>query len=919
VANLVQDGPQRTSTRVGLWSCLALTVAYVVSGKLGLLLAVPPGYATAIFLPAGIAVTAMMLGGVTTLPWTFLGSLLLNVWVGYSFAARLEPSGFAVALLIAAASTLQAAVAGYALRRALGDPAPLDNARDLVRFVVLVPICCPISATLSLAGMFALGAVPVPDLATSWVTWWIGDTLGVLVMLPLLMVLAGKPRALWRSRALLVVVPMVLFFALFVAIFARVSTWETDQSLLEFRLLSQEVADKLQSSLEEQEVVLDQLNRSFSQSSTLSRSTFGGLTEELPQRFSTVQAVEWAPRVEASDVRAFEARQRIDLPGFTISERDPSGSMQPAGDRTDYYPVTYIEPQIGNEEAVGFDLASNPTRRQAIEAAFKTGELIATGPIRLVQEHGSQVAILLMRAVHAGDNGHGIVLAVLRMGAFVTSVTGPITNSVLVQLVDVDAGAPLHDGFVPGPPTTSYEKHFNFGTRRYLVRTEPTQAYLASHRMWQSWGVLVRGLLSTGLLGTLLMLGSGQTYRFERQVEERTGDLRAANERLRQEFAERQQAEAALRQAQKMEAVGQLTGGLAHDFNNLLTIIAGNLELLKAHVRTATGNRLIAAAERGTERGARLTQSLLAFSRHQNFRPDTVDINRLIGEFGPLLHQAAGHRIELQFILSPDLAPCRIDAPQFQAALLNLVTNARDALPATGGRILIETANLSLEPGANVDGPTGACVGITVTDTGEGMPPDVAARAFEPFYTTKEVGKGSGLGLSQVYGFAKQSGGIVQLSSEAGVGTTVQIILPRTATAPTAAPDDHESAPLQPLEAGATILVVDDDEQVLVTTADMVASLGYHVLTAPDGPAALALIARRVDIDLLLTDYVMPNGMMGDELSRRARSLRRHLKVLLVSGYAMTAPDEAPDELPLLHKPYRQEELARAIRAALVR
>jgi signal transduction histidine kinase len=712
-------------------------------------------------------------------------------------------------------------------------------------------------------------------------------------------------------------VPMVLFFALFVAIFARVSAWETDQSLLEFRLLSQQVADKLQSSLEEQEVVLDQLERSFSQPSTLSRSAFRGLTEELPQRFSTVQAVEWAPRVDASGRRAFEAQQRIDLPGFTVSERDPSGSLQPAGDRTSYYPVTYIEPRIGNEEAVGFDVASNPTRRQAIESAFKTGELTATGPIRLVQEHGSQVGILLMRAVRTADNGQGIVLGVLRMGVFVTSLSDPITNSILVQLVDVDAGAPLYDGFTPGAPTTSYEKHFNFGTRHYLVRTEPTQAYLASHRLWQSWGVLVRGLLSTGLLGTLLMLGSGQTYRFERQVEQRTGDLRAANERLRQEFAERQQAEAALRQAQKMEAVGQLTGGLAHDFNNLLTIIAGNLELLKTHVRTATGKRLIAAAERGTERGARLTQSLLAFSRRQNFRPDTVDINRLIGEFGPLLHQAAGHRVELHFILSPDLAPCRIDAPQLQAALLNLVTNARDAMPATGGRISVETANLSLEPGDSADGPTGPCVGITVADTGAGMTSDVAARAFEPFFTTKEVGKGSGLGLSQVYGFAKHSGGLVQLNSETGVGTSVRIVLPSVAAAPAAAPDALDSAPPQPQQADATILVVDDDEQVLVTTADMVESLGYRVMTAPDGPAALAMIEHAADIDLLLTDYVMPNGMMGDELGRRAQNLRRDLKVLLLSGYAMTAPDEAPDELPLLHKPYRQEELARAIRSAL--
>ena len=916
---MTPDRPRETNTEAGVWSCFALTVAYVLSGKLGLLLAVPPGYATAIFLPAGIAVTAMLLQGAMTLPWTFLGSLLLNVWVGYSFTARLEPAAIVVAVAIAAASTLQAAVGGYALRRAMGDPAPLDNGRDLLRFLLLTPSCCLISSTLSLASMYGLGVISRSEIVTSWVTWWVGDTLGVLFMLPLLMVLAGEPRSLWRGRALPVAVPMVLFFALFVAIFARVSEWEADQSLSEFRLLSQQAADRLQGGLEEQEVFLDQLERSFSLPSSVSRSAFAALAEELPRRFPTVQAVEWAPRVTASERGIFEAQQRASSPGFTITEAGDDGKMRPAGARAVYYPVTYLEPRSGNEEAIGYDLASNPIRRAAIEAAITTGALTATSPVRLVQEHGGQSAILLTRAVRDGANGQGIVLAVLRMGVFVTSRLTPFTDSILAQLVDVDAGAPLFDGFTPGTPTTIYEKRFSFGSRRYLVRTEPTLAYLASHRRWQSWAVLVVGLLSTGLLGTLLMLGTGQAYRFERLLGERTGDLQTANERLRREFAERQQAEAALRQAQKMEAVGQLTGGLAHDFNNLLTIIAGNLELLKTHVRTIAAQRLIAAAERGTERGARLTQSLLAFSRRQNFRPETVDVNHLIGEFRPLLVQATGPRVELQFILSPDLAPCRIDAPQFQAAILNLVTNARDAMPGTGGRISVETTNVTVELGADGDGPRGPCVRITVADTGMGMPQEVAARAFEPFFTTKEVGKGSGLGLSQVYGFARQSGGIVQLTSEKGVGTAVQIVLPRAEAAPVPPPEKREAAPPQPPRPGATVLVVDDDAQVLGTTADMVASLGYYVLTAPDGPAALAMIERGATVDLLLTDYVMPNGMLGDELGRRAQGLCERLKVLLLSGYAMTVPGDTPEELPLLQKPYRQEDLARAMRAALAR
>ena len=238
-------------------------------------------------------------------------------------------------------------------------------------------------------------------------------------------------------------------------------------------------------------------------------------------------------------------------------------------------------------------------------------------------------------------------------------------------------------------------------------------------------------------------------------------------------------------------------------------------------------------------------------------------------------------------------------------------------MPSAGGRISIETANVTVEPGAESDSPHGPCVRVTVADTGTGMPQEVASRAFEPFFTTKEVGKGSGLGLSQVYGFAKQSGGFVQISSEVGVGTTVRLFLPRAHAVPTDPPEAVETAMPAPQAPGATILVVDDDEQVLATTADLVSSLGYRVLTASDGPAALALIEGGTEIDLLLTDYVMPNGMLGDELGRRAHDLRERIKVLLLSGYAMTAPGEEPEELPLLRKPYRQDDLARAIRETL--
>jgi integral membrane sensor domain MASE1 len=257
-----------------LFAHLMLMLAYIVTGKLALLLAVPPGYASPIFPPAGIAVAATLIGGPATLPWIFLGSLLLNVWTGYSVGHQPDETGCAAAIVIAAASMVQALVGGSVLRRAIGYPVPLNNSRDLSLFLLLSPLFCLTSATLSLAGLSTLGVVHLTDLATSWISWWIGDTLGVVLVLPLMLVLAGEPRALWRGRARPVALPMLLFFVLFTAIFIHVGKWEHDETLLQFRLLSQQTIDKIRAGLEEQGIFLEQLERSFSGPAALSRADF---------------------------------------------------------------------------------------------------------------------------------------------------------------------------------------------------------------------------------------------------------------------------------------------------------------------------------------------------------------------------------------------------------------------------------------------------------------------------------------------------------------------------------------------------------------------------------------------------------------------------------------------------------------------
>jgi signal transduction histidine kinase/CheY-like chemotaxis protein len=897
---------------------LSLTVGYVASGKLALLLAVPPGYASPIFPPAGIAIAAMLIGGPATLPWTFLGSFLLNVWTAYSVGHGSAVTWLAAAGVIAAASTLQAAIGGTVLRRAVGYPAPLDNGRDLWRFLSLSPLCCLTSATLSLGGLLALGVVLLPDLVTSWVSWWIGDTVGVLVVLPLMFVIAGEPRSLWRSRAGPVALPMLLFFALFVAIFVRVSTWEHDEALLEFRLLSQEIVDKLHACLAEQEIFLEQLERSFSRPAALSRADFQHLAKNLLQRFPTIQAVKWAPRIDFSNRVAFEQAQHTDLPGFEIKEVDPSGQRRRAAERDRYYPVTYVEPLKGNEHIVGFDLFSEAGRKTAIEETTNTGRVTATPPIRLVQEKGDQPGILLIFAVRDGPNGPGVVSVALRMSAFVTEIVAPVGLILRVRLVDVGQDKALHSGFSPQTSGASpYGDTFAFGGRYYRAETVPTASYVNQHRRWQSWAVLVAGVISTGLLGALLLLGTGYTRRIEMVVDERTRDLETLNQRLRLEVKEREQFETALRQAQRMEAIGQLTGGIAHDFNNLLTVVSGNAALLHDKAPDDVTARRASAIIRAAEQGVRLTRQLLAFSRRQTLRPEAVDLRQRTHEIAEMLSRSLREDIEVAVEIPEHLWPVMVDPAEFELALLNLGVNARDAMP-NGGRFRVEARNLTFHPGgAASEGLIGDFVAMTLSDTGTGMTREVLASAFEPFYTTKEVGLGSGLGLSQVYGFAKQSDGAALIESEVGQGTSITLFLPRATKIPIAS--RSATCDALPTVAPVGLLLVEDDDEVAEATAELLGDIGFQVVRVRDGNAALAALDRNAIIELVMSDIVMPGGMSGLELARTLREHRPELPVVMATGYSQYALQVVKEGFALVEKPYRRDVLAASLRAAVER
>ncbi len=1000
---------------------LALAMAYAITGRLALLLAIPPGYATAVFPPAGIAMAAVLIGRWNVLPWVFIGSFALNLWVGSTVDDLNTWTFVVIAVVIAAASTGQAAFGAWSLRRFIGYPLGLDNVRDLARFLLISPAVCTSSVTLSLGGLTALGGISRPQVGSNWFAWWIGDTLGVLFFLPLMMVLAGEPRVLWRSRARNVAVPMLLFFSLFLAIFVRTREAEEDQSLAEFRLRSQGFLDRLQFQLTAQEDLLRQLGTFWKAQDRITRNQFGALTNHLLQRFPAIGAVEWAPRVAGASRAAFEAEQRQSIADFAIRTLSEGSSAAPTGEKAEYYPVTYVEPLKGDRTAIGFDLTSEPIRAAAIQAAVLTGTVTATEPIKLAPVSGS--GVLLILAVSNESNGAGLLLFVLQIDKCVEAQLGSAKQMLSVQLADRQTKQVLYQSPPGVAHTEHYDRTIRFGGRGYEVATVPTKLYMAWHQSWQSWAVLVTGVLGTSLLGVLLMLSSGERQRVARLLMDRTRErnriwqvsedllgvsnfegyftsvnpawtktlgwteeeiksqhvnqLRhpddvvigvearrrlaegAGSVRLENRFKHKdgsyrwiywtltaeqgliyvigrnitadkeaaqthRRTEEQLHQLQKMESVGQLTGGIAHDFNNLLTVIIGNLEILERNLDTPSGRvlRAIKSAMDGATKAVTLIQRLLAYAQRQPLRPRGVDLNTLVTDMRDLICRTHGEAIKYEFSLDQSQPWCFCDANQLETALLNLVINARDAMQ-TGGQLKVETGRVTLDD-ANARlrrVAPGAYVTLSVCDTGIGMSRETAERAFEPFFTTKEAGRGTGLGLSMVYGFAKQSNGHADIESSPGAGTTVRVFLPALV--------GGEATPFDTLEQragtgdrgrGERILVVEDDAGVRGHVVEVLRTLGYIVMEAPDAAAALATVRQSgADIDMLLTDIVMP-GMNGRELANEARTVMPNVRILFMTGYSQDVivhHGRLDGDIELIEKPFRIEALAARVRAML--
>lgn len=657
----------------------------------------------------------------------------------------------------------------------------------------------------------------------------------------------------------------------------------------------------------------------------------------LGSRYPGVLGIGYTARIEGEPAReALEARmKREGVAGFRV---------WPAGPRPVYTSIVYLSPSTGgNVAAIGYDMSTESTRREAMVRAAATGDLAMSRAVTLVQEKGipqtgakPQRGILMFLPVtqpneHGGARLQGFAYSPLRAG----DLLRPVFPANPDRLVDVE----VYDG-VPHNPNLLFGTERSAATPARLtavrvvevagrpwslvVRTRP--AFEAgSNRSLAYWTAALGAALTLALTFAVLMQARAALLAerarselrevnagLEDRVEARTAELRG-------EMVRREAAEGQVRQMQKMEAIGQLTGGIAHDFNNMLAIVVGSLDMAKRRMSGGEDPRIVRyidnAAE-GAQRAAALTARLLAFGRRQRLTPAPLDVNALVSGMTQLLGRSLGERIEIATALEDGLWPVHADAAELENAVLNLAVNARDAMP-DGGRLTLETFNATAPVAGDAGGPAaGDHVAIRIHDTGLGMPPEVIDRAFEPFFTTKEVGKGTGLGLSQVYGFVSQSGGKLTIRSEVGRGSTLMIYLPRWHGAVAAAEAPRPAGPLPRARDGEAVLVVEDEPDVRRLSVDTLRDLGYAVAEASDAGEALRWLSDQPAADLLFTDIVMP-GMNGLQLAEQARAAMPTLKVLYTTGYARDA--SAVENVPsaVLPKPFTIEQLARRVRQAL--
>lgn len=513
----------------------SLSLAYAIAGKLALMLALPPGYATAIFPPAGIAVAALLLWGNRIWPGVFFGSLLLNLWVGAEQGA-LTVSGLQVAVSAAMGASLQALAGAWLVRRFVGFPTALTKDQDILRFMFVAgPLACLLNASFGATALYATGIIPQSAYYFSWFTWWVGDSIGVLITAPLMLIAFAKPRELWWSRRTIVAIPLLLALSAVIVLFYLASKVEQARIESDFREITSETHEKMRFRFSSYLSSVAYIERFFSSSQHITREEFRSFVTLPLANYPGIQGLSWNPVIPRDRREQFEQSVRKEgFPDFQIAERDSNNKVVRAGERSEYVAVQYIEPMQGNESAFGFDVASNAERQRTLLKARDTGNTIATSRINLVQEHGEQADFLIFNPVYHGaprtveerrNALKGFAVGVFRVSDIVDSILN--SKHYKVSIHDTGDGKSIHlYGPEDGSTALTMQYQLDIGGRPWIIRYWPTPSYLTENRSWQAWSVLAVGLSLVSLLGAFLLAMTGRAYHVENMVARRTAELR---------------------------------------------------------------------------------------------------------------------------------------------------------------------------------------------------------------------------------------------------------------------------------------------------------------------------------------------------------------------------------------------------------
>ncbi len=873
-------------------------------------------------------------------------------------------------------------------------------------------------------------------------------------------------------RKILFAVILILGLALSVIAFVLSYSSEKKLMVLEFNEAVDNRYSAFRRELDSDLSVLMSLQALYYTSEkNVSRSEFRNFTSHILKQHASIKALEWIPLVPDSQRKAYEQSARKDgFPEFQFTELVTQGEMKIEARRKEYFPVYFVEPYKGNEKAVGFDLASNPTRLEALEIARKKGETRATAKITLVQETKSQFGVIVFTPIYREeamatsdqariDNLKGFVLGLFRIGDIAEKATGylkpegvdfyvydssvPENEQFLYTHASRTRKNPLLAGTHPQTDLTT-TKMLDVAGRKWTVIYAATPGFIAARESWRPWALLLAGLVFTGLVTRFLFVVSHaadversakEISDVNTQLEHQIMERKRAEEALRQsqaqyrlivdaanegiwaldekhrisfvnaqigkmlqyeaeemigqevesflfeedlfdhaqrmrkrrhdiaehyerkwrrkdgqavwtnvsatpiidgenqyrgsfamilDLSDRKKLEEQLLQAQKMEAVGQLAGGVAHDFNNILTAIIGFGSLLQAEIDDggdkARLHEYITQILDAANRAADVTKSLLAFSRKQMMNPKPTDLNSLVSGMEKLLSRVIGEDIEITTTLASKDVVCLVDAGQIEQVLMNLTTNARDAMP-NGGILNIKTQVVELDEAflrSHGYGEPGRYAVLSVSDTGTGVHPDAQAKMFEPFFTTKETGKGTGLGLAMVYGIIKQHKGYITVNSEPGKGTTFDIYLPESQCKEENIPDRSDETDYR--GGTETILVAEDNDELRRLSEIVLTQNGYTVISARDGDDAVnKFIDFKDEIKLVIIDMIMPKKG-GKEAYGEMKAVKADMRVLFLSGYTADRLDKETlreKGVFMITKPVSPKELLNKVREVL--